>query len=91
VDALKIDRTFLSDITSSSQNLAIVRAVITMCRGLGIGVIAEGVEHKEQLDILRKLHCDEYQGYLFSGAVAPGEIERRYLKAAEREALSGHR
>jgi diguanylate cyclase (GGDEF)-like protein/PAS domain S-box-containing protein len=91
VDALKIDRAFLSDITSSSQNLAIVRAVITMCRGLGIGVIAEGVEHKEQLDILRKLHCDEYQGYLFSGAVAPGEIERRYLKAAEREALSGHR
>ncbi|HET7766459.1 MAG TPA: EAL domain-containing protein [Burkholderiales bacterium] len=91
VDALKIDRAFLSDITSSSQNLAIVRAVITMCRGLGIGVIAEGVEDRQQLDILRKLHCDEYQGYLFSGAVAPGEIERRYLKAAEREALSGHR
>jgi diguanylate cyclase (GGDEF)-like protein/PAS domain S-box-containing protein len=92
VDALKIDRAFLGDITSSSQNLAIVRAVITMCRGLGIGVIAEGVETKEQLDILRKLHCDEYQGYLFSEPVTAAEIERRYLKAAgEREVLSGHR
>jgi EAL domain-containing protein (putative c-di-GMP-specific phosphodiesterase class I) len=69
-----------------------VRAVITMCRGLGIGVIAEGVEKKEQLEILRKLHCDEYQGYLFSGPLPPGEIERRYLKAAaKREVLGGYR
>jgi EAL domain-containing protein (putative c-di-GMP-specific phosphodiesterase class I) len=81
VSALKIDRAFLSDINSSSQNLAIVRAVITMCRGLGIGVIAEGVETKEQLEILRKLSCDEYQGYLFSRPVAAAEIERRYLKS----------
>ena len=92
VDALKIDRTFLSDITLSSQNLAIVRAVITMCRGLGIGVIAEGVERREQLEILSKLHCDEYQGYLFSEPVSREEIEKRYLRTgAEREALSGHR
>jgi diguanylate cyclase (GGDEF)-like protein/PAS domain S-box-containing protein len=92
VDALKIDRAFLSDMTLASQNLAIVRAVITMCRGLGIGVIAEGVEKKEQLEILRKLHCDEYQGYLFSGPLPPGEIERRYLKAAaKREVLGGYR
>jgi len=81
VDALKIDRAFLSDIDSSSQDLAIVRAVITMCRGLGIGVIAEGVEKEEQLEILRKLRCDEYQGYLFSRPVSPEEIARRYLKA----------
>jgi diguanylate cyclase (GGDEF)-like protein/PAS domain S-box-containing protein len=81
VHALKIDRAFLSDISSSSQNLAIVRAVITMCRGLGIGVIAEGVEEKEQLETLRKLRCDEYQGYLFSRPVAAAEIERRYLKS----------
>ena len=80
VNALKIDRAFLSDITSSLQSLAIVRAIITMCRGLGITVIAEGVESKEQLDILRKLHCDEYQGYLFSPAVVPKQIEGRYLE-----------
>jgi EAL domain-containing protein (putative c-di-GMP-specific phosphodiesterase class I) len=88
VDALKIDRTFLSDIASSSQNLAIVRAVITMCRGLGIGVIAEGVESQEQLEILRKLQCDEYQGYLFSRPVPAEEIRRRYLQTvSEREVL----
>jgi diguanylate cyclase (GGDEF)-like protein/PAS domain S-box-containing protein len=89
VDALKIDRAFLSDFTASSQNVAIVRAVITMCRGLGIGVIAEGVETPEQLEILRKLHCDEYQGFLFSAPVNPAEIERRFLKPAQKhEALS---
>ena len=80
VNALKIDRAFLSDFTAASQNLAIVRAVVTMCRGLGIGVIAEGVETQEQLELLRKLHCDEYQGFLFSPPVGPEEIERRFLK-----------
>ncbi len=90
VNALKIDRSFLSGITDASQDLAIVRAVITMCRGLGIRVIAEGVETQDQLDILRKLHCDEYQGYLFSPPVAAEEIERRYLKSIPaREVLSG--
>jgi diguanylate cyclase (GGDEF)-like protein/PAS domain S-box-containing protein len=82
VSALKIDRTFLSDLTEVSQDAAIVRAVITMCRGLGIRVIAEGVETQEQLDILRKLRCDEYQGYLFSRPVPAEEIEGRYLVAA---------
>ena len=80
VNALKIDRAFLSDFTAQSQNVAIVRAVITMCRGLGIGVIAEGVETDEQLEQLRRLHCDEYQGFLFSPPVGPEEIERRFLK-----------
>jgi EAL domain-containing protein (putative c-di-GMP-specific phosphodiesterase class I) len=51
-----------------------------MCRGLGIGVIAEGVETHEQLELLRRLHCDEYQGFLFSPPVGPEEIERRFLR-----------
>jgi diguanylate cyclase (GGDEF)-like protein/PAS domain S-box-containing protein len=82
VNALKIDRAFLSDITDAAEDLAIVRAVITMCRGLAMRVIAEGVETTEQLGILRKLHCDEYQGYLFSPPVSAEEIERRYLTPA---------
>jgi len=90
VNALKIDRAFLRDISDAPQDVAIVRAVITMCRGLGIRVIAEGVETQEQLDILRRLHCDEYQGYLFSPPVAAQEIERRYLRAVpEGEVLGG--
>jgi diguanylate cyclase (GGDEF)-like protein/PAS domain S-box-containing protein len=82
VDGLKIDRSFVSDVASVSQNVAIVRAVITMCRGLGIRVIAEGVETREQLEVLEKLDCDEYQGYLFSRPVSAGEIEQTYLKTA---------
>jgi EAL domain-containing protein (putative c-di-GMP-specific phosphodiesterase class I) len=90
VNALKIDRAFLSDFGASSPNVAIVRAVITMCRGLGIGVIAEGVETHEQLEILRKLHCDEYQGFLFSPPVSAEEIGRRFLRPLPKpEALSG--
>ncbi len=45
-------------------------------------VIAEGVETREQLEILAKLHCDEYQGYLFSRPVAAEQIERLYLEPA---------
>jgi len=82
LNALKIDRSFISGISATSQNVAIVRAVIMMCRGLGIRVVAEGVETKEQLDILRTLGCDEYQGFLFSPPVAADEIERRHRKAA---------
>lgn len=80
VNALKIDRSFVSDIATTTQNVAIVRAVVTMCRGLGIRVIAEGVETREQLDILAKLGCEEYQGYFFSRPVTAEEIEKKYLK-----------
>jgi len=82
LNALKIDRSFISDIGATSQNVAIVRAVIMMCRGLGIRVVAEGVETKEQLDVLRTLGCDEYQGFLFSPPVAATEIERRHRRVA---------
>jgi EAL domain-containing protein (putative c-di-GMP-specific phosphodiesterase class I) len=54
-------------------------------------VIAEGVETQEQLEILRKLHCDEYQGFLFSPPVSGDEIERRYLKAVPKPGVAGER
>jgi diguanylate cyclase (GGDEF)-like protein/PAS domain S-box-containing protein len=92
VNALKIDRTFLTDLTATSQNAAIVRAVITMCRGLGIRVIAEGVETEQQLEVLRKLRCEEYQGYLLSPPVSAEEIARRYLEPVPADkVLSGQR
>jgi diguanylate cyclase (GGDEF)-like protein/PAS domain S-box-containing protein len=81
VNALKIDRSFVSDIAATSQNVAVVRAMITMCRDLGIRVIAEGVETREQLDILKGLACEEYQGYFFSRPVTAEEIEKKYLRA----------
>jgi EAL domain-containing protein (putative c-di-GMP-specific phosphodiesterase class I) len=66
VDSLKIDRSFIKDITLDSDNDTITKAIIAMAHALGCKVIAEGVETRAQLEFLVRHACDEYQGYLFS-------------------------
>jgi EAL domain-containing protein (putative c-di-GMP-specific phosphodiesterase class I)/FixJ family two-component response regulator/GGDEF domain-containing protein len=66
VQRLKIDRSFIANITSNPSDAAIVRAVVSMAHSLGIRVIAEGAETEGQLGYLRSLTCDEMQGYHFS-------------------------
>jgi diguanylate cyclase (GGDEF)-like protein len=66
IDKLKIDRGFLKDLISSTDDAAIVRAIISLAHSLRLKVVAEGVETPEQLRFLRTLGCDQYQGYHFS-------------------------
>jgi diguanylate cyclase len=69
LDSLKIDRAFISDVTTNPDDAAITRAIITMSHSMNLKVIAEGVETEEQFAFLRSNHCDEVQGYLFSKPV----------------------
>ncbi|MFO7849976.1 MAG: bifunctional diguanylate cyclase/phosphodiesterase [Spirochaetia bacterium] len=63
---VKIDKSFIDDITEDSGDKAIVQAVITMAHHIGMRVVAEGVETREQLDLLISMNCDLVQGYFFS-------------------------
>ncbi|MGG7054813.1 EAL domain-containing protein [Nitrosomonas sp. ANs5] len=74
IDLLKIDRHFVRDVCIDENDAAIVTAIIAMAHGLGIEVVAEGVESIEQLDFLRKKNCKFYQGYLFCKPLPAAEI-----------------
>lgn len=69
VDQLKIDRSFVRNITDDPDDLAIVQAIIAMAHNLGISVIAEGVETEAQKACLQRRNCNSFQGYLFSRPV----------------------
>ena len=72
---LKIDKSFVRDISAGSNAAAIVRAVIAMAHNLGMRVVAEGVELDEQLTFLTEYHCDAMQGFLFSKPVSADAFE----------------
>ncbi len=82
VDALKIDQSFVRNITSNANDASIVRAMITMGRSLNLRVVAEGIETKRQLAFLISQACPEGQGYFFSRPVAADEcailLSRRF-------------
>ncbi len=76
IDALKIDQSFVQDILSTPEDAAIASAIITLGHNLGLTVIAEGVETKEQLDLLREAGCDEVQGYYYSKPLPASSFEK---------------
>ncbi|MBZ5707336.1 MAG: EAL domain-containing protein [Acidobacteriia bacterium] len=76
IDVLKVDRSFVKDVTHDPDDAAITRTVVAMAHSLGLKVVAEGVETEAQLGFLRACHCDELQGYLFSPPVVAEEMAR---------------
>jgi diguanylate cyclase (GGDEF)-like protein len=77
IHKLKIDRSFMRDVTDAPGSGAIITAIIAMARSLKLRVIAEGVETIEQLQFLRAQGCDEYQGFYASAAVQATELSKR--------------
>lgn len=75
IDKLKIDRTFVNEIMSRPDDASIVRAIISLAHSLRLKVVAEGVESAEQLEFLKTLGCDQYQGFHFSPAVPASQFE----------------
>ncbi len=75
-DVLKIDRSFIDGITNNKADLDLVHATIAMAHSLGLTVVAEGVETKEQLTLLNELQCDYLQGYYFSKPVPAKQLIR---------------
>jgi EAL domain-containing protein (putative c-di-GMP-specific phosphodiesterase class I) len=83
INSLKVDRSFVRDLPHSIDDIAITRAVIAMAHSLQMNVIAEGVELKEQFDVLRKEGCDEFQGYLCRPPLIEEELIRFIRQSAK--------
>jgi diguanylate cyclase (GGDEF)-like protein len=85
IDKLKIDRTFIGELMSRADDASIVRAIVSLAHNLRLKVVAEGVETNEQLELLRSLGCDQYQGFCFSPAV-PAPQFAELLVASRKQA-----
>jgi EAL domain-containing protein (putative c-di-GMP-specific phosphodiesterase class I) len=88
-DKIKIDRSFVKDITENVGSLNIVRAVAALANGMGMTATAEGVETSEQLDRVASEGCAEMQGFLFSQPLPAHEIERLFLSGREPRSVPG--
>ncbi|HJV72966.1 MAG TPA: EAL domain-containing protein [Noviherbaspirillum sp.] len=81
IDILKIDQSFVRDLGKNLGDNEIVEAIVNMARALHLHVIAEGVETEEQLQILRDLGCDEYQGYFYSKPLPAAALAEQLFQA----------
>jgi EAL domain-containing protein (putative c-di-GMP-specific phosphodiesterase class I) len=84
---LKIDRGFISEVVSRPEDASIVRAIVSLAHSLRLKVVAEGVESPAQLEFLKELGCDQYQGFHYSPALPAAKFEAlvRAQRTAEPE------
>lgn len=82
-DHLKIDISFIKEITDNVQDRSIVEAIISIAKTLNLKTIAEGIESKEQMDIMSALGCEMGQGFLWDTPISAPEIESKYLKICQ--------
>jgi len=83
LNQLKIDQSFVRDLEHDEQDRSIVKTIIAMGNGLGLDVIAEGVENTQQKDILFGYGCSSYQGYLFAKPLPIAKLEEQLLAELE--------
>ncbi|AZN40465.1 EAL domain-containing protein [Paenibacillus albus] len=91
IHKLKIDRSFIRDITQNVNDKAIVATIISMAKHLNMDVIAEGIETKEQLDILVDNDCSEIQGYYYSRPLSASDVEAMFLSDRKLQPLQSDR
>jgi EAL domain-containing protein (putative c-di-GMP-specific phosphodiesterase class I) len=82
VDRLKVDRSFVENLATDTEDATIVRTIIALGHNFGLKVVAEGVEEPEHLTFLRQHRCDEVQGFYFSQPVVHTEFEELFAKFA---------
>jgi EAL domain-containing protein (putative c-di-GMP-specific phosphodiesterase class I) len=80
VDRLKVDRSFVENLATDTDDATIVRTIINLGHNFGLKVVAEGVEDPDQIDFLRRHHCDEVQGYYFSRPVPAEQFAELFAK-----------
>src|SRR4029079_9881223 len=94
LDTIKVDRSFVTDLDVRDPNVGIIRAVVSLAHGLGITVVAEGIETEEQARRLRELGCDMGQGYAWAHPAEPirvGQYVIRRLEPRRRSRKNGDR
>ncbi|MBX9900549.1 MAG: EAL domain-containing protein, partial [Burkholderiaceae bacterium] len=84
IDELKIDKSFINDIHSNPDDAAIASAIIAMALSLGLRVVAEGVESKEQVDMLLQMGCTDVQGYFYGRPVDAKTFKTRFIAHQEK-------
>jgi EAL domain-containing protein (putative c-di-GMP-specific phosphodiesterase class I) len=80
LDKLKIDKVFIDDIVTMKKRQNLVKSIVAMSKSLNLVVVAEGIETKEQVEILKTLGCDLGQGYLFSKPLEVKDVEKLFKR-----------